>query len=149
MNQVIYYLLNKIHGTQTLDSKFQETLYKCYEYGSQVYNYNIEITKEDFQGVFSSIYDVLRFRIDDEDFRKLSEHYLELLIADARDGDFVDTKWLIDHVWYLYMGMQDEINTEKYRDCILFIQDKLTKKFNIEENLKEKIDRKLYTMFMS
>ena len=107
MNRVSYYFLNKMHDVQILDQDYQEHLYQFYEYGSHMLNYNIEITKEDFQKVF------------------------------------------INHVWYLCIGISDEIETEKYRDCIPFLQQGLIKKFNIEENLKEKARRKIYTRLMA
>ena len=149
MNRVSYYFLNKMHDVQILDQDYQEHLYQFYEYGSHMLNYNIEITKEDFQKVFNTIYGILRLRIDDKDFEKVSEHYLKLLTADARDGNNVDINWFINHVWYLCIGISDEIETEKYRDCIPFLQQGLIKKFNIEENLKEKARRKIYTRLMA
>ena len=149
MNRVSYYFLNKMYDVQVLDQDFQEHLYQFYEYGSHMLNYNIEIDKEDFREVFNTIYGILRLRIDDKDFEKVSEHYLKLLMADARDGNNVDINWFINHVWYLCVGISNEIETKKYRDCIPFIQHSLIKKFNIEENIKEKASRKIYTSFMA
>jgi len=84
-------------------------------------NYNIEVTKENFQEVFNTIYGILRLRIDDKDFEVVSDHYLKLLMADARDGNHVDIHRFINHVWYLSVGIPNEIDTKKYRDCIPFI----------------------------
>jgi len=138
-----------MHDVQALDQDYQESLFQFYEYGSHMLNYNIEITKDDFQEVFNTIYGILRLRIDDKDFEKVSEHYLKLLMSDARDGNNVDINWFINHVWYLCVGISNKIETKKYRDCIPFIQQSLIKKFSIEENIKEKVSRKVYTSFMA
>lgn len=148
MNKLSYYFLNKMQDVQVLDQDYQDHLYQFYEYGSHMLNYNIQITKEDFQEVFNTIYGILRLRIDHKDFEKVSKHYLTLLMADARDGNTVDINWFIKHVWYLCVGISNGINTKKYRDCIPFVQQSLIKKFNIEENIKEKVSRKIYTKFM-
>ena len=66
-------------------------------------------------------------------------------MADAKDGENVDIVWLINHIWYLSVGISRIIDHLKYKDCIQFIQKTLIKKFNIDENIKEKVSRKIYT----
>lgn len=149
VNKVSYYFLNQMYDVQALSQDYQEHLSQVYEYGSHMLNYNIEITKGDFQEVFNTIYSILRFRIDDKDFEKVSEHYLKLLMADARDGNNVNVNWFINHVWYLCVGISNEIDIKTYRDCISFIQQILIKKFDIQENIKEKVRRKIYAKFMT
>ncbi len=92
MNRVSYYFLNKMCDVQGLNQDYQEQLYQFYEYGSYMLNYNIGITKKNFQELFNIIYDILRLRIDDKDFEKASAHYLKLLMADVRGGNNVDNK---------------------------------------------------------
>ena len=66
----------------------------------------------------------------------------------ALNGLYERQKQVIDHTWYLVIGLQNIINTDKYNDCIPFIQQMLVKEFNIEENLKNKISRKAFTKFI-
>lgn len=44
--------------------------------------------------------------------------------------------------------MSNDVLLETYKDCIMFIQEKLIKEFNVEESTKDKIGRKIYTKFM-
>lgn len=99
--------------------------------------------------MFNTIYEILRLRIDNKDFEIVSKHYLKLLMADAKDGNNVDLIWFINHLWYLYVGIENEINAKTYNDCIPFIQQSLIRQFNIEENIKEKVSRKIYTRFLT
>ena len=66
-------------------------------------------------------------------------------MADALDGNIVNVEWFIEHIWYLCIGISNEIDKNKYKDCIPFIQSQLIKQFCIEEKIKEKISRKIYT----
>ena len=61
-------------------------------------------------------------------------------MADAKDGENVDIVWLINHIWYLSVGISRIIDPLMYKDCIQFIQKTLIKKFNIDENIKEKVN---------
>lgn len=148
MNKVEYNLLNKLYDKRILDQKYLEGLYRFYKTGSRVYNYQINISKTEFEKILNTIYDVLRFRINDDKFKIVSDHYVILLMADAKDGHNVDANWFIDHIYYMCVGIKKKIKVNKYKDCIPFIQQELIKEFNIEENLKEKVSRKIYTKFM-
>lgn len=149
MNLVNYYFLNKINSQRTVSQDYLNDLYQYYEVGSQKLNYDINIDKEEFQGVVITIFDVLRLKLSEEDSEKVFDNYLKLLMADAIDGYNVDLKWFIDHVWYLSVGAQTGISNKKYRDCIPFIQQKLINKFDIIESTKERISRKVYTKYMT
>lgn len=97
MNKVSYYFLNKMINARDLDPKYLEDLYEYYEFGSQELNYDINIEREEFQDIFRIIFDILKFDLSDNDFETVANHYLKLLMADARDGNNVDIKWFIDH----------------------------------------------------
>ena len=149
MNALIYTLLNKTNEYRILDDEYLNKLYEYYLNSSIKFDFELNLDEEDFNIIFSTIYDVLRFRISDEEFQIVIEHYLKLLVADARDGSFVNNKWCINHLWYLCVGLRNNINYENYNDCIIFIQNKLIEKLNVQENLKEKVTRRIHTRFLS
>ena len=149
MNALIYTLLNKTNEYRILDDEFLNALYEYYLKSSKKFDFEVQIDQENFNTIFSTIYDILRFRISDEEFQIVIEHYLKLLVADARDGSIVDNKWCVDHLWYLCVGIKDRVNHENYNECIIFIQNKLIEKLNVQENLKEKVSRKIYTRYFS
>lgn len=149
MNSLIYNLLDKINKPRVLGEVYLKDLYEYYEYASNNFGFDINITKEDFDKLFSVIYDVLMLRVDEEILEQLIKHYLNLIIADARDGSNVDLYWFINYVWYFCVGVQNITDTKQYKDCIMFLQQKLIKDFGIEESRKVKIKRKIVTKYMS
>ena len=149
MNSLTYNLLDKINKPRILDDTYLKDLYEYYEYASSDLGFDVNITKEDFGKTFSIIYDVLMLKVDEETLEQLIAHYLKLIIADAVDGNNVDLSWFINYIWYFCAGVQDITDTKQYRDCILFLQQKLIKEFKIKENTKKKIKRKMVTRYMS
>ena len=143
MNTIIYKLLNKINKSRILEDIYLDNLYQFYIDESKIRNCEVNICESDFKKFFCIIYDVLGLRISSEEFEMISYGYLKLLIVDAIDGNKVDLRWFIKYIWYLNVCINDEVCTEKYEDCILFIQEKLIKEFNINENIKEKIGKSL------
>lgn len=148
MNTVIYTLMNKINESRIIDQEYLENLYKYYEYGINVSNCQLEISKYEFERIITVIYDVLRLKISEEEFNIVINNYMNLLIADSRDNYNVDCNWFIDHSWYLVVGVS-ECDHEKYNDCILFIQKKLIKEFNINEKVMDKIKRKIFISYIT
>ena len=153
MNNAIYKLsshfFNDKLNLETLNKMGIENLYNFYQQGSKILNYNIDINKDEFQNIFELINKVLILRVSFDDCYKIEKHYLKLLMADARDGNIVDVRWFIEHAWYLCVGISSEIDTNKYKDCILFIQSQLIKQFCIKEKTSERISRKIYTRFLT
>ncbi len=149
MNSIIYYILNRKNNARELEQEYLDDLYQYYQYGSVKLNYAVKIEQEDFQDVIRIIFSVLSLKLSDEDFRVVIDHYIKLLMADARDGNNVDITWFINHAWYLCVGISSEVETKKYRVYITFIQQKLIQRFNIKEDIKEKVSRKIYTSFMA
>lgn len=151
MNNLIYVLLEKINKNKEFDKidLYIESLYDFYINPNSNKEYKIDMTKGQFKTLINSIYDVLKYKIDKQEFRLVSTHYIKLLVVDAIVGNNVDINWAINHIHYLTVGRGNEMNTEKYKDCIMFIQDKLIKDFSIQENLKEKVNRKIYTVCMN
>ena len=124
MNSLTYNLLDKINKPRILEDAYLRDLYEYYEYASNRLGFDINITKEDFEKLFSIIYDVLCLRVDEEMVERLIAHYLKLIIADAKDGEYVDLSWFINYVWYFCVGVQNITDTKQYKDCILFLQQK-------------------------
>ena len=147
MNIVVYKLLSKTNEERKLDDSLLENLYQYYDEKSIELNYEKNISKDDFNRIFNTVYDVLRLRINDEEAIEAMANYLSLLIADARDGFNVDINWCIKYIWYLCAGTK-EIKP-KYKDCISFIQKKLLKEFSIKETVSEKVKRKVFTSCMT
>ncbi len=71
----------------------------------------------------------------------------KIKIIEKGTRHFVDTNWCIKYIWYLCAGTDN--TSQKYKDCISFIQQRLIKEFNIKETVKEKVKRKIYTSYMS
>ncbi len=146
MNILSYYLLNRTSSNlSTLNQDYVERLYQYYVNGGQALNYNININKENFIEIFNTIFDVLKLKIDNATYKIISEHYLNLLMVDANEGENVDIIYAINYLWYLGIGVSQDIDTKEYRDLIPIIQQQLIHKFQIKESIKEKVRRKIYT----
>ena len=118
-----------------------ENLYQYYD--------EKNISKDDFNKIFNTVYDVLKLKINDDEIQKAMVNYLSLLIADARDRFNVDINWCIKYIWYLCAGIPSKEMRSKYKDCISFIQQKLLKEFSIKETIDEKVKRKVFTSYMT
>ena len=151
MNKLIYTLMDKKSEPRIIDEEYLESLYEYYRHCLYICDRKLDIYKDQFKEIITVIYDVLRLKTTEEEFRNaIIKSYINLLIADSRDNYNVDCKWFIDHVWYLKVGVSStECDTEKYSDCIPFIQETLMKKFNIQEKLSDKVKRKIFTGYMS
>ncbi len=98
MNTVIYKLLSKTNEERNLDDSLLENLYQYYDAKSIDLDYEKNISKDDFNKIFNTVYDVLRLKINDEEALEAMVNYLSLLIADARDGFNVDINWCIKYI---------------------------------------------------
>ena len=147
MNIVVYKLLSITNEERKLDDSLLENLYQYYDEKSIELNYEKNISKDDFNRIFNTVYDVLRLKINDEEAIDAMANYLSLLIADARDGFNVDINWCIKYIWYLGAGLKER--KQKYKDCISFIQQQLLKEFSIKETVSEKVKRKIFTSYMT
>lgn len=145
MNSLTYKILK---NEKEIDNEFLELLYLYYINGNEILKCDTHINKEDFKSIFIIIYNILNLKIKESELKKICSHYIKLIIADINDGNNVDLKWFINHIWYLCFNLKDELNIKTYNYCIPFIQQKLIKHFKIKENIKEKINRKIYTKQM-
>ena len=148
MNILSYYLLNRTSSNlSTLNQDYVERLYQYYVNEGQVLNYNININKENFIEIFNTIFDVLKLKIDNATYKIISEHYLNLLMVDANEGENVDIIYAINYLWYLGIGVSQDIDTKEYRDLIPIIQQQLIHKFQIKESIKEKFILNLLSQY--
>lgn len=148
MNILSYYLLNRSSSNlSTLNQDYVERLYQYYVNEGQVLNYNININKENFIEIFNTIFDVLKLKIDNATYKIISEHYLNLLMVDANEGENVDIIYAINYLWYLGIGVSQDIDTKEYRDLIPIIQQQLIHKFQIKESIKEKFILNLLSQY--
>ncbi|MBR1413805.1 MAG: hypothetical protein IJ574_03960 [Bacilli bacterium] len=154
MNDVIYKLLNKTNGYKELSEDNFNELYNYFNmYINRLKELNISsdhnISDEELYKIFRKSYDVLRFRVSDSEFKKICENYITLLVADIYDGFNVNLEWAVQHLYYLVVGLSNSnIDTERYSDCIVYIQDKLMNEFTIQETWKKKLARRFYTGFV-
>lgn len=150
MNNLIYILLEKANKNKefpNIDS-YIEYLYSSYINLNFYKNYEINISKSEFKTLINSIYDVLKYKLTKEEFEKVCFHYIKLLVSDAIENKSIDITWSINHICYLTLGFEDIKIRDKYKDTVLFIQDKLIKDFVIKETKIEKVKRKIYTDFI-
>jgi len=148
MNRVIYSLLKKADYSWKCDEDYFNNLYVFYKMECMELNCCVNVTEEEFKKIIFQIYDVLRFRITEVEFRNLIEHYLSLVISDALVGREVDVDWCICHIWYLCVGVSQNIIVDDYKDCILLIQQNLIREFQIKEKFSKKVRRKIMIMNM-
>ena len=156
MNEVIYYLLNKLHGSKVIDNAFLEKLFYFYIRNSELVGANVYISRDEFDRIISVIWDVLKFRLNDDEFLEVITNYLSLLVVDAKADNIVDVNWFIKYIWYLgissanssYLGYFNDINISEFNDCIPFVQKRLIEEFAICEKRVDKVKRKIYINIM-
>lgn len=108
---------------------------------------NVDITLEEFKQLIVELYDILKLKMSTEDFYKVTEHYVVSLLADGVANKKITLSWCLDQIWYLTTYYDKKV-TEKYREDIPFIQNRLYKKFKIQEKFTEKTKRRIRTQLM-
>lgn len=146
MNEFSYKFLNKVSEPRELGGDFVDKMYNFYDSSSRLFNCDVNLSRDEFEKIFVVTYDVLGLKIGKEKFERVSTNYLLLLIADAKDGIKVDSRWCIDHMWYFCAGSRKFLGGSE--ECIPFIQDRLVKEFQVKERFNEEIKRKVFTNFM-
>ena len=102
------------------------------------------VSKEDFYKYFSIVYNQLKYKISEEEFKDIGKDYLKLIIADHFDECNVDIIWFIKYIWY-FTAITDKKITKKYEKTLPLIQEKLIEEFNVQESFYKRIQRKIYT----
>lgn len=149
MYNLEYNLLKKVHGDKTINPVVLNDLLKNYSTYNEKLNFEPFLDDSQFKYLFSSIYSVLGYRLNDAEFSFVSDHFIKLLLADQADGENIDINWIIEHLWYFCMGSSNKPLIAKYKNDIPFIQEKLIKEYKVSESYKEKFRRKVYTKYMT
>lgn len=134
-----YKFLDSINESRSIDEDYLISLYDFYEKGSKYLGYEVNIDLNDFKKIFSTIDDVLKLKLDEKEVRSVNHFYLTLLMADARDGVYVDNRWFVDRLWYLCVGNKNKKIVGNYKDCVPFIQEILEKILILKRNLMKKL----------
>ena len=84
MNTVIYKLLSKTNEERNLDDLSLENLYQYYDEKSIELNYEKNISKDDFDKIFNTVYDVLKLKINDDEAYEAMINYLLFISFNSR-----------------------------------------------------------------
>ena len=148
MNNLDSELLEK-NDLLIIDDDYFKNLFISFCYRCEKEKINILISQIEFIEIIRTIYEVLKFKINDEFCDNIIKIYLRLIIVDAKEGNTIDINWFIFHLYYLSNNFITTINKEDYIKYIPFIQDTLIRKFDVKENSFKKLTRSLYTRFMA
>ena len=107
MNKTFFYKLNTIDGDKYLEEEYIDVLYDYYVTGGKIYNYKVRITKEEFNTIINTINDKLKEVLSDEEIKVAFIQYIQLLIADSREGYIVDKKYFIKKLDYICIDLFD------------------------------------------
>lgn len=122
-------------------NNFLDSLFLCYSDGSDFFGYTISISKCDFERIFLVIYDVLSDYIGVDLAKVILQKFVSLLVSDARDGEIVDSNWIINHIWYLNTFVLDENSLSQYNSAVAVVRQRLV---DIEVNEPQKTFFKKY-----
>jgi len=145
MNNLEYKILNYCY------EKSNRQRVNIYEFCEEQYNYlndlskkfvqeEIELTPEEFEAIITQIYEVLKLSIREEGCSLVITHYIVQLAADCA-YEKINLAWCLDKLYYLATYMDKNV-TRKYADDILYIQEQLYKKFQIQEDYFGYLNRK-------
>lgn len=125
MNKNDFCKLNGRYGYKFLSDDYSNSLYDYYVTASNIYNFKIIITEEEFNNIINDIYEVLNGILTDEQIRVAFIQYIQLLTSDSMEEKKVDRKYLIKHLYYLYL---DLLNTPYLKKSKKYIK-KLKKNY--------------------
>ena len=142
-------ILNKYSSKKLNDSTLDylyEYYKECLKRLSKFKNKKVDdnVSKEDFYKFFLIVYDKLKNKISEREFKDISKDYLKLIIADYFDEYDVDINWFIKYIWYLTAITKEKIS-RKYEKALPLIQEQLIEEFNIQNSFNKKVKRKIYT----
>ena len=105
MNKNDFCKLNGRYGYKFLSDDYSSTLYDYYVTASNIYKFKVIITEEEFNNIINDIYEVLNGVLTDEQIRVAFIQYIQLLTFDSMEEKKVDRKYLIKHLYYLYLDL--------------------------------------------
>jgi len=137
-----YYFKKSGHKKENL-KPFIEEEYQQLEIISQKFlEENLYFSKQEFAKLITGIYDVLKLSLHTNEFYRVIEHYIYLIVQDcAYERETIDMAWWLDKIYYLGTYPEPEIKEILVRD-IPYIQDSLYQKFHIEETFVDKMNRR-------
>lgn len=150
MNDYEYSLLSLLDkkAKREIDTNIIEELKASYFEKSRILKCQNSLSEEDFNLIISTIFNILKLSLTDEEIKKACEEYLTLLLADGVDDITIDVNWAINHLFYLCV-IADKKTKEKVKDYITYLQNKLIKIYKIKETSREKMKRKIYAGFIT
>lgn len=85
MNKNDFCKLNGRYGYKFLSDDYSNSLYDYYVTASNIYNFKIIITEEEFNNIINDIYEVLNGVLTDEQIRVAFIQYIQLLTSDSME----------------------------------------------------------------
>ena len=76
-----------------------------YVTASNIYNFKVIITEEEFKPIITGIHEVLKDILTDEQIKVAFIQYIQLLTSDSIEGKIVDKKYFIKHLNYIYLDL--------------------------------------------
>lgn len=150
MNDYEYTLLSLLDKKtkKNFDNNIIEELKEDYFEKCRILKCNNCLSDEDFKLIITTVCDVLKIALTDDEVKKACQNYLTLLLADGVDDLVINPEWAINHLFYLCV-IADKKTKSKIKDYITYLQKKLFKVYKIKETCGEKIKRKIYTGFIT
>ena len=137
MNRNFFYNINTVSGDKYLGDNICNELYDYYVYGGKVFNYDVNINKEDFSEIFSVINNSISTILSVDEVKKAFLQYVQLIMADARDGKFVDACYFVSCIDYMGLDLMDNVFLKKVRKVLKTVKKSLNGKFLSSDNVKK------------
>lgn len=149
MNDLHYKALNYLyqksgHTTLNVKTLCDEQYEGFTEHSIKAIGKPMALKKEEFDAIITEINEVLKLYLTARECNVAITHYLIKLLEDCiLSKQDIDLSWSLDKLYYLAGAtfMEKRISGE----VISYIQDRLYKKFEIDETLASKTIRKIKT----
>lgn len=129
--------MNTIDGDKYLKDNYSQYLFDYFVKGGEVYGYEININLDDFNKIFSVIYDNIKLKLSEDEVKKAFLQYVQLIMSDAREGKFVEINYFIDCVDYLGLDILDNKFLKKLKKYIKPIKKSLRGEFPLSNKIKK------------
>ena len=137
MNRGSFYNINTITGDEHLGEDICTDLYDYYVYGGRIFNYEINISSEEFSEIFSVINSSIESVLSTKEVKKAFLQYVQLIMADARDGKFVDACYFVNCIDYIGLPILDNKFLKKIKKIVGPIKKSLNGRFVSSNKIKK------------
>ena len=137
MNRSNFYNINTINGDEYLGENICTNLYDYYVYGGKVFNYEVNISMDEFSEIFSVIKSNIESILSTDEVKKAFLQYVQLIMADARDGKFVDACYFVNCIDYICLDILDNKFLKKTKKVVSSIKKSLKGRFVSFNNVKK------------